>query len=38
MAQQRFEEANGAMFSQSLRTSLRNLNLAIPERLKETRP
>jgi DNA-binding MarR family transcriptional regulator len=38
MAQQRFEEANGAMFSQSLRASLRNLNLEIPERLKEIRP
>ncbi|HEX4117959.1 MAG TPA: MarR family transcriptional regulator [Rhizomicrobium sp.] len=30
LAQQRFEDANGAMFSQSLRASLRNLNLESP--------
>ena len=30
LAQQRFEDANGAMFSQSLRNSLRNLNLESP--------
>jgi DNA-binding MarR family transcriptional regulator len=38
LAQQRFEEANGARFSQSLRASLRKLNLEIPERPKETSP
>jgi len=38
LAQQQYEAANGAMFSQSLRTSLRNLTLEIPERLKETSP
>ena len=38
LAQQQYEAANGAMFSQSLRASLRNLTLEIPERLKETSP
>jgi DNA-binding MarR family transcriptional regulator len=36
-AQQNFEAANGEMFSQSLRASLRGLKLE-PERLKETHP
>jgi DNA-binding MarR family transcriptional regulator len=37
-AQQRFEDANGEIFSQSLRASLHGLKLDMPERSKETRP
>jgi DNA-binding MarR family transcriptional regulator len=38
LAQQKFEEANGATASQSLRASLRTLNLENPDRMKETSP